>query len=94
MKSDAVGIVKGLAWTAVGGVTLDVEACIMDGKGEITLTGQLGDVMKESAIVALGYIRSKASEYGIDKELFEIKISIYTFRRARCQKTGHPQELQ
>ena len=73
LKSDAVGIVKGLAWTAVGGVTLDVEACIMDGKGEITLTGQLGDVMKESAIVALGYIRSKASEYGIDKESFENK---------------------
>lgn len=73
LKSDAVGIVKGLAWTTVGGVTLDVEACIMDGKGEITLTGQLGDVMKESAIVALGYIRSKASEYGIDKELFENK---------------------
>lgn len=73
LKSDAVGIVKGLAWTAVGGVTLDVEACIMDGKGEITLTGQLGDVMKESAIVALGYIRSRASEYGIDKELFENK---------------------
>lgn len=73
LKSDAVGIVKGLAWTAVGGVTLDVEACIMDGKGEITLTGQLGDVMKESAIVALGYIRSKASEYGIDKEFFENK---------------------
>ena len=73
LKSDAVGIVKGLAWTAVGGVTLDVEACIMDGKGEITLTGQLGDVMKESAIVALGFIRSKASEYGIDKELFENK---------------------
>lgn len=73
LKSDAVGIVKGLAWTAVGGVTLDVEACIMDGKGEITLTGQLGDVMKESAIVALGNIRSKASEYGIDKELFENK---------------------
>lgn len=73
LKSDAVGIVKGLAWTAVGGVTLDVEACIMDGKGEITLTGQLGDVMKESAIVALGYIRSKAPEYGIDKEFFENK---------------------
>lgn len=73
LKSDAVGIVKGLAWTTVGGVTLDVEACIMEGKGEITLTGQLGDVMKESAIVALGYIRSKASEYGIDKELFENK---------------------
>lgn len=73
LKSDAVGIVKGLAWTAVGGVTLDVEACIMDGKGEITLTGQLGDVMKESAIVALGYIRSKASEYGIDKGFFENK---------------------
>ena len=72
-KKDSVGIVKGLAWTAVGGTTLDVEACIMDGKGEVTITGQLGDVMKESAMVALGYIRSKADYYGIDSSVFEKK---------------------
>ncbi len=68
---DEVGIVKGLAWTAVGGTTLDVEACIMPGKGKLILTGQLGDVMKESASVALGYIRSRASDYGIEKNVFE-----------------------
>ena len=71
LKSDAVGIVKGLAWTAVGGVTLDVEACIMDGKGEITLTGQLGDVMKESAQAGISYIRSVADRYGIKPEFFK-----------------------
>lgn len=71
LDKDEVGIVKGLAWTAVGGTTLDVEACIMPGKGKLILTGQLGDVMKESASVALGYIRSKSSKYGIDKTVFE-----------------------
>ena len=71
LKSDAVGIVKGLAWTAVGGVTLDVEACIMDGKGEITLTGQLGDVMKESAQAGITYIRSIASDYKVEPEFFQ-----------------------
>lgn len=71
LKSDAVGIVKGLAWTAVGGVTLDVEACIMDGKGEITLTGQLGDVMKESARAGISYIRSVSKKYAIAEDFFE-----------------------
>ena len=70
LKEDAVGIVRGLAWTSVGGTTLDVEACLMEGKGELTLTGKLGDVMKESAQVALGYVRSHATQYGIDPELF------------------------
>lgn len=73
LDEDETGIVKGLAWTAVGGTTLDVEACTMPGKGKLILTGQLGDVMKESASVALGYIRSKASKYGIDKTVFEEK---------------------
>ena len=72
-NKDAVGEVKGLAWTSVGGTTLDIEACTMAGKGNLILTGQLGDVMKESANVALGYIRSKADEYGIDAENFEKK---------------------
>ncbi len=70
-KKDAVGVVKGLAWTSVGGTTLDVEAVVMKGKGGLVLTGKLGDVMKESAQVALGYIRSVAKGYGIKDEIFE-----------------------
>ena len=65
-----IGAVTGLAWTAVGGATLTVEATAMRGKGEIKLTGQLGDVMKESALAALSYIRSHAKEYSIDEEIF------------------------
>lgn len=69
-RQDRVGVVKGLAWTSVGGTTLDAEAALMAGKGELTLTGKLGDVMKESARVALGYIRSVADEYGISPDVF------------------------
>ncbi|MBQ8291023.1 MAG: endopeptidase La [Clostridia bacterium] len=65
-----VGAVVGLAWTAVGGTTLTVEATAMKGKGEIKLTGKLGDVMKESAQAALSYIRSHAEAYGIDTDKF------------------------
>lgn len=57
-KENEIGIVTGLAWTSVGGTTLEVEVNIMDGKGELVLTGQLGDVMKESAMTALSYVRS------------------------------------
>lgn len=69
-KTNEVGIVRGLAWTAVGGTTLQVEVNVMPGKGELKLTGQLGDVMKESAQIALSYIRSIADIYNIDKEFF------------------------
>ncbi len=65
-----VGAVNGLAWTAVGGTTLTVEATTMPGKGELRLTGKLGEVMKESAQAALSYIRAHAEEYGIAKEAF------------------------
>ncbi len=65
-----VGAVNGLAWTAVGGTTLTVEATTMSGKGEVKLTGKLGDVMKESALAALSYIRSHAKEYDLTEELF------------------------
>ncbi len=65
-----VGAVNGLAWTAVGGTTLTVEATKMPGKGEVKLTGKLGDVMKESALAALSYIRANAEKYRIDNELF------------------------
>lgn len=71
LRSSEVGAVTGLAWTAYGGTTLTVEATRVDGKGEILLTGKLGDVMKESARAALTFVRSKADEYGIDKALFE-----------------------
>ena len=65
-----LGAVTGLAWTAVGGTTLTVEATAMRGKGEIKLTGKLGDVMKESALAALSFIRSHADQYGIASEKF------------------------
>ena len=65
-----IGAVTGLAWTAVGGASLIVEATIMPGKGDLKLTGKLGDVMKESALAALSYIRSHAEKYGIESEKF------------------------
>lgn len=65
-----VGIVRGLAWTSVGGVTLEVEVNVLPGKGELVLTGKLGDVMKESAQAALSYVRSISEEYGIDAEFY------------------------
>lgn len=68
-KND-IGIVRGLAWTSVGGDTLQIEVNTMPGKGEFLLTGQLGDVMKESARTAISYIRSVSREYGIDSEFF------------------------
>ena len=67
---DEVGIVRGLAWTSVGGDTLQIEVNIMPGKGEFLLTGQLGDVMKESAQAGISYIRSVSSRYGIEEDYF------------------------
>lgn len=69
-EKDDIGIVRGLAWTAVGGTTLQIEVNTMPGKGELKLTGQLGDVMKESAQIALSYVRSIAADYNVDKEFF------------------------
>lgn len=69
-EKDDVGIVRGLAWTAAGGTTLQIEVNTMPGKGELKLTGQLGDVMKESAMIALSFVRSIATDYGVDKEFF------------------------
>ena len=68
---DEVGIVRGLAWTSVGGDTLQIEVNLLLGKGEFLLTGQLGDVMKESARAGISYIRSVADRYGIEKKFFE-----------------------
>ncbi len=69
-EKDDIGIVRGLAWTSVGGVTMQVEVNMMPGKGEIRLTGQLGDVMKESAMTGFSYVRSVAGQYDVAPEVF------------------------
>jgi ATP-dependent Lon protease len=68
---DEVGIVRGLAWTSVGGDTLQIEVNVMPGKGEIMLTGKLGDVMKESARTGISYIRSVSEQYQIAQDFLE-----------------------
>lgn len=70
-EADEIGIVRGLAWTSVGGDTLQIEVNVMPGSGELTLTGQLGDVMKESARTGISYIRSVGKQYEIEKDFFE-----------------------
>lgn len=72
-KKSEVGVVRGLAWTSVGGETLSVEVNIMDGTGKVELTGKLGDVMKESAMAAISYIRSRTKELKIDGEFYKNK---------------------
>lgn len=72
-QEDAVGLVNGLAWTSVGGVLMPLEVLTMEGKGNVQLTGSLGDVMKESASIAVSYARSVARKYDINPELFKIK---------------------
>lgn len=70
-EEDEVGVVRGLAWTSVGGDTLQIEVNLIPGNGKMQLTGQLGDVMKESAQIAMTYVKSVAGQYGIEKEFFE-----------------------
>ncbi len=70
-EEDEVGVVRGLAWTAVGGDTLSIEVSTMKGEGKLVLTGNLGDIMKESAKTAQSYIRSIASEYGIKEDFYK-----------------------
>ena len=70
---DEVGVVNGLAWTSVGGEMLQVEVAVLDGSGKLELTGNLGDVMKESARAAVSYIRSCAEKYGVDKDFYKTK---------------------
>lgn len=71
MIPDTIGSARGLAWTRVGGVTLNVDAALLPGKGDVQLTGNLGDVMKESARTAISLVKSMADEYGIDRTLFD-----------------------
>lgn len=70
-EKDEVGIVRGLAWTSVGGDTLEIEVNLMPGKGNLELTGQMGDVMQESARTGISYIRSISPEYGLEKDYFQ-----------------------
>ena len=72
-KEDAVGLVNGLAWTSVGGDMLQVEVAVLEGSGKIELTGNLGDVMKESARTAISYVRSCTEKYGIERDFYKTK---------------------
>lgn len=90
---DAVGRVNGLAWTMAGGEVLDTEAVTIKGKGNLILTGQLGDVMKESAETAYTYIRSRAKQLGLKDDSTKPWIPISICPKERCLKTALPPVL-
>jgi ATP-dependent Lon protease len=85
---DQVGLVTGLAWTAVGGETLEVEVNIMDGSGKLELTGNLGDVMKESAHAALSYIRANWEKLGVERDFYKTKDIHVHFPEGAVPKDG------
>ena len=85
---DEVGLVRGLAWTSVGGEVLDVEASVMEGSGKLELTGNLGDVMKESARAAVSYIRTRCAVLGIDPEFYKNKDIHIHFPEGAVPKDG------
>ena len=87
-REDTVGLARGLAWTSVGGVTLDVEVAVIEGTGQLRLTGNLGEVMKESAAAGLGYIRSRAELLGIDPGFYRTKDILVHFPEGGVPKDG------
>ena len=87
-KKDEIGLVHGLAWTSVGGVTLDVEVSVMDGSGKLELTGNLGDVMKESAQAAVSYVRSRSAALGVDPAFYKNKDIHIHFPEGAVPKDG------
>lgn len=87
-KFDQVGVVNGLAYTSVGGTMLTVEVAVMDGKGNLELTGSLGDVIKESAKAAISYIRTNAEKYRIDKDFYQNKDIHIHFPEGAVPKDG------
>ena len=87
-RRDEVGLVRGLAYTAAGGEVLDVEVAVMDGTGRLELTGNLGDVMKESAHAALSYIRANAEKLGVDKDFYKNKDIHVHFPEGAVPKDG------
>jgi len=87
-RRDEVGLVHGLAWTSVGGTTLDVEVNVMDGTGKIELTGNLGTVMKESAYAAVSYIRSRCGQLGVDPDFYKTKDIHIHFPEGAVPKDG------
>ncbi|MBR4049016.1 MAG: endopeptidase La [Clostridia bacterium] len=88
LLKDEIGVARGLAWTAVGGEMLDVEAAVLDGTGKLELTGSLGDVMKESAHAAISFIRSKADELGIAPDFYKTKDIHLHFPEGAVPKDG------
>ncbi len=87
-EADQVGLVTGLAWTSVGGETLEVEVNVMDGTGKLELTGNLGDVMKESAHAALSYIRANARKLGVSEDFYKLKDIHVHFPEGAVPKDG------
>ena len=91
-ENDEVGVVNGLAYTELGGDMLRIEALVFDGSGKLELTGSLGDVMKESAHIAVSFVRSRARELESTPISTKTRTYIYTCRRARYPKTVRPPE--
>ena len=92
-KKDEIGMSTGLAWTEAGGDVLFIEVALMPGKGQLILTGQLGDVMKESCQAAMSYIRARARALGLETKSFIKKsMCMCMSRKAQCPKTGHRPE--